>query len=201
MQFRKMVSVLALALSLAMAVSAQAQGNKVEFPKGLQWQTMDLLAFDFNFPGYEGTPESRKLAAAIWAPTLEGLPPHESGGKYPAFVNIAAFESGGNRYIFSILSAASLVYPQCEDPPNSSAINTPIYAICPMRVVIQSLTGGQTTQQDFPRYCNITSNEEDQPKSRNFEQVAFDAKNRMAYVRVVQYGKPAPECNRAIKLP
>ena len=70
-----------------------------------------------------------------------------------------------------------------------------------MRVVIQSLSGGQTTQQDFPRYCNITSNDQFQPKSRNYEQVAFDAKNRMAYVRVVQYGKPAPECNRAIKLP
>ena len=199
MQFRKTVSVLALGLSLA--VSAQAQGKKVEFPKGLQWQTMDLLAFDFNFPGYEGTPESRKLAAAIWRPTLKSFPARNNDKNYPAFVNITTFESGGNRYIFTILSAASLAYPQCEDPPNSSAIHTPIYAICPMRVVIQSLSGGQATQQDFPRYCNITSNEEDQPKSRNYEQVAFDAKNRMAYVRVVQYGKPAPECNRAIKLP
>ena len=199
MQFRKMVSVLALGLSLA--VSAQAQGKKVEFPKGLQWQTMDMLAFDFNFPGYEGTPESRKLAAAIWRPTLKSFPARNNDKNYPAFVNITTFESGGNRYIFTILSAASLAYPPCEDPPNSSAINTPIYAMCPMRVVIQSLSGGQTTQQDFPRYCNITSNDDDQPKARNYEQVAFDSKNKMAYVRVVQYGKPAPECNRAIKLP
>lgn len=199
MQFRKTVSI--LALGLAMAVGAQAQGKKVELPKGLQWQTMDLLAFDYSYSGYEGTPKSRKLAAAIWGPTLKSFPARDSDKKYPAFVNITTFEVGGNRYIFTILSAASLAYPQCEDPPNSSAINTPIYAICPMRVVIQSLSGGQATQQDFPRYCNITSNEEDQPKSRNYEQVAFDAKNKMAYVRVVQYGKPAPECNRAIKLP
>ena len=199
MQFRKTVSVLALGLSLA--VSAQAHGKKVEFPRGLQWQTMDLLAFDYSYSGYEGTPDSRKLAAAIWGPTLKSFPARDGDKKYPAFVNITTFESGGNRYIFTILSAASLAYPQCEDPPNSSAINTPIYAVCPMRVVIQSLTGGQTTQQDFPRYCNITSNDQFQPKSRNYEQVAFDAKTKMAYVRVVQYGKPAPECNRAIKLP
>lgn len=193
---------LVLALGLVVATSASAQGKKVVFPKHLKWQTMDLVSFNFNFPGYESTPAQRELAKSVWGETMASLPQNgPRGGPWPVFIIQTVIDAGAYRYVFSSLRTAGAVYPMCEDPPNSSAIETPIYAICSMRVVIQNKASGRTTQQDFPRYCTMTTNDSDQPKSRNYAQVALDAATNTAYFRVVQYGKPAPECNRAIKLP
>lgn len=202
MKTMKATLVLALGLAVTAGAWAQAVGGKVVFPKNLKWQTLDLLAFNYRSEGYEGTPDQRKLAEAIWGKTMESLQGRGPvNGHWPAFIIQTTVDAGAYRYVFSSMSAAGAAYPVCEDPPNSSAINTPIYAVCPMRVVIQNKADGKSTQQDFPNYCVITTNHKDQPKSRNYAQIAFDAQSRTAYYRVVQYGKPAPECNRAIKLP
>lgn len=194
----------ALALSLGALTSGYAQTATPDkgsrFPAGLKWQTMDLVGFNFNYPGYEGTPAQRGLAQTVWKDVMDTMP-LMSGKKAPVFIITTTFETPAYRYILSNLRAAGAIYPVCEDPPNSSDPATPIYAMCPMRVVIQSKADGKATQQDFPGYCNLTTNDEDQPKSRNYVEVAMDANAKNAYVRVVQYGKPAPECNRVIRLP
>lgn len=197
----------ALALSLGALTSGYAQTATPDkgsrFPAGLKWQTMDLVGFNFNYPGYEGTPAQRKLAESVWKKTMEEMPPlpMDRSKKAVMFVILTSFETARYKYIFTSLDAAGAIYPACEDPPNSSDPATPIYAMCPMRVVIQSKADGKATQQDFPGYCHLATNDEDQPKSRNYVEVAMDANAKNAYVRVVQYGKPAPECNRVIRLP
>jgi hypothetical protein len=193
----KTLSVLALGIGCAFGACAQTQAkSKIVFPKDLNWQTMTTIAFNLDSPDYkEGTSEQRQLATVIWGETINGFPANsisQSGGKFPAFVNIASFESGGIRYIFTILDAASSAYPSCEDPPNGSSASI-IYSRCPMRVVIEDKATGHSTNQDFPEYCSMTTNYRDQPKTKNYQQIAIDVKKKMAYARVIQYGKPAPE--------
>lgn len=195
-----------LALAGTQAVSAQtansqASGSRVKFPAGLQWQTLDLIGFNYNPPGFEGTPAERKEAEAIWGKTMDGFPVDKSDGKkWPVFIIQKTIDTPTRRYVFSSLDAAPTVYPLCGFAINSSNPDTPIYVPCPMRVVIQDKGTGATAQQDFPDYCVIATNNPDQPKSRNYAQVALDGKTNTAYYRIVQYGKPVPECNRAIRL-
>lgn len=194
--------VLALALGLTLLPMAQAQQSKVQFPKGLKWQTMPLVAFDF--PGYhEGTPAQRKLAKAIWGKEIDALPVNDlDGRRYSSFILLSAFEDSKSRYAFSILSAATAAYDKCEDPLNSSSPDTPMHSVCPMRITMEDKSTGQTKQQDFPNYCHLyVDDAQDKTASRNHTEIAIDDKTRTAYFRVIQYGKVAAECNRAIRLP
>ena len=186
-----------------LATSAMAQSAVKQFPSGLKWETMGLVGFNYKGTGYEGTPADRTLAWSVWGPTIEAFPlnSHFGNNKWPAFVIVAAFENNKSRYVFTSMRAAAVAYPACEDAINSSDPNTPIYTNCPLRVIKQDKASGQTLQSDFSPFCNMSINHSDQPKSRNYEQIAMSADGKTAYFRVVQYGKPAPECNRAIKLP
>ena len=191
-------SLLALAL-IAASTAATAQAP-AKAPEGLAWQTLDLVGFNFNFPGYQGTPDQRKLAESIWGKTINSLP--DLNGRRPsAFVIQKVVETKDRRYIFSSLHAAHAIYPLCEDPPNNSSHSTPIYAKCSMRLIIIDKATGKSAQQDFASYCHISENDSEQPKSRNYAQVAINSHTNMAYYRVVMYGKPAPECDRTIHLP
>lgn len=176
---------------------------KVSFPAGLKWQMMPLVTF--SFPGYhEGTPPQRQLAGSIWGKDIDALPVNDvkrDRSKFPAFVLLSpTFESSQFRYVFSSMSAAAAVYDKCEDPPNSAESHTPMYSRCPMRVVIEDKATGQKTQQDFPRYCHLFLDDPDQPAAKNHTAVAFDPNTHTAYFRVIQYGKHAPACDRAIRL-
>ena len=194
----------AVAVAGAQLANAQSPApQKVSFPAGLKWQMMPLVTF--RFPGYhEGTPAQRKLARSVWGQDIDGLPLNDvrrDGSRFPAFVLLSPmFETQQFRYVFTTMSAAGAVYEHCEDPPNSAGAETPMYSICPMRVVIEDKASGKRTQQDFPRYCHLFVDDPDQPAARNHTAVAFDAKTATAYFRVIQYGKPVPACDRGIRL-
>jgi len=199
MQILKKSLALAAGAMLATASMAQSQVVK-QFPASLQWETMDLLAFNLNAPEFAGTTAQRELARSIWQPTIDAFPPGGPMGKWPAFILLKAFESPSHRYIFSAMSAAATAYSKCEDPINSKDLATPIYSLCPMRLVVQDKASGKSRQQEFGHYCTIFANDPDNPRSKNYQQVAVSQDGKTAYFRVVQYGKPAPECNRSIRL-
>lgn len=184
-----------------MATSAMAQNVVKQFPSGLKWETMDLIGFNYNYPGFEGTPNERKIADAIWGSTIAGFPIRDGGQRWSAAIIQVTLENNAQRFIFTSLDSASVVYPECEDAINSKDPNTPIYTICPIRIIKQDKKTGQSTQAKYSGFCHIASNDGDQPKSRNYAQVAVSPDGKTGYYRVVQYGKPAPECNRAFKLP
>ena len=194
----------AVAVAGAQLANAQSPApQKVSFPAGLKWQMMPLVTF--SFPGYhEGTPAQRQLARSVWGQDIDGLPLNDvrrDGSRFPAFVLLSPmFETPQFRYVFTGMSAAGAVYEHCEDPPNSAGAETPMYSICPMRVVIEDKASGKRTQQDFPRYCHLFVDDPDQPAAKNHTAVAFDAKTATAYFRVIQYGKHVPACDRGIRL-
>lgn len=197
----KHVLLLIAAGSIASAVVAQDFVD--QFPDNLNWQTMSLLAFNVRYSGYEGTQGERDIAWAIWGSTIEAYPTkfRSEGNKWPSFILLKGFEDGTHRYIFTSMSAAAHAYASCTDAINSKNPDTPIYTKCPMRVVVESKRTGASNTTDYDDFCHISVNSREQPKTRNYEQVAVDSKTKIAYFRVIQYGKLAPECNRAVKLP
>lgn len=202
MKKRWMKHALLLAVAGSIATAAVAQEVVDKFPANLNWQTMSLLAFNYDYPGYEGTQGERELSWAIWGPTIEAYPEFDSDdNEWPSFIILKGFEDSARRYIFTSMSAASAAYPRCADAINSSNPDTPIYTMCPMRLIVEDKATGKSDQSEYDNFCHIASNSKDQPISKNYEQVAVDSSTKTAYFRVVQYGKPAPECNRAIKLP
>ncbi len=199
MQILKKSIVLAAGAMLGTAAMAQAQVVK-QFPANLQWETMDLLALNLDAPEFAGPKAQHELARSIWTSTIDNFPQGGPMGKWPAFILLKAFESQSHRYIFSAMSAAAAAYPKCEDAINSKDTATPIYTLCPMRFVLQDKSSQKSVQQEFPGFCTIFANSTNNPKSKNYQQVAISQDGKTAYFRVVQYGKPAPECNRAIRL-
>ena len=197
---------LLLVTASSMMSTAMAQ-TTTELPANLNWQTMSLLAFNFDHPGYEGTQGERDVAWSIWGSTIEAYPDgaHKgtkpNGNKWPSFIIIKGFESGNTRYIFSSLRAASVAYNDCEDGINGGNEHTPIYTKCPMRLTVENTKTLQSSETTYSDFCNMSINYKDQPKEKNYEQVAVDSETKTAYFRVVQYGKLRPECNRAIRLP
>ena len=196
---KKAMHLATLAMGMAAAIAPTPSSAKA--PEGLHWETLDLMAFAFDAPGYEATPAAKDLARSIWGKTMDSFPPFAPNRKWPVFVIQKVVETPAKRYLFSSMNAAASAYPSCEDPPNSSAPDTPIYAKCPMRVIVLDKATGKSAEEQFKGYCNITTNDREQPKTRNYAQVAVDTRTNTAYYRVVQYGKPAPECDRTIRLP
>lgn len=193
----------ALALAAGLGTAAHAQQAVKSFPPGLDWQTMALVGFNYNnAPQYQGRKGDRDTAWAIWGKTIQALPidKYHGDNKWPTSVLSKGFESDDDFFIFTSMATASVAYPACSDAINSKDINTPIYVFCPMRLSIKNRATGKIVERDYPNFCHIASNSKDQPISRNYEQVAVDNRTHTAYFRVVQYGKPAPACNRAIKL-
>lgn len=197
-----LLAILGAATSNAQPAGGQSPAG-VDFPAGLDWQVMDFASLGYR-PEQYGTPAIRKRASSIWQKTIDSFPKNtisSSGGVYPAFVLLGEYSDSRYRYSFSILSAAHTAYPLCEDPPNMGNEATPIYSMCPLRVVIESEASGKQTSQDFPGYCAMLGfDEENRPQSENHTEIAFDQQARTAYFRVFQYGKLVPSCNRAVKL-
>lgn len=203
-----LLGVSAFAAAIAFMPAAQAQGpskaaqalhSAMRFPAGLQWQKMAGVSFDFP-PRTYGTPEERQLAAKIWEQTLAAPGFTDTKGRFPAFILLSAFDDGAYRYIFTSMSAAPLDFKTCEPPPNGGDASTPIYSTCPMRVVVENRTTGAKTSQDFANYCNLFPADDGSTPGKSETEIAFDKASKTAYFRVIQYSKPRPECNRAIKL-
>ncbi len=195
----------AITVAMASGMPAYAQpaaSNKVTFPAGLKWEMMPMVSFGYR-PKQYGTPKQRELAQQIWGDEINSLPLNKvlnDGSRYPGFVLLSAFENSAQRYYFTSFRAGGSIYEKCEDPPNSSAADTPMYSICPMKVVIEDKSSGQRSQQEFANYCHLYIDDADMPASKNHTEVAVDSRTNTAYFRVIQYGKHAPECDRAIRL-
>lgn len=198
------LSAVTIGLALCLAGGAQAQTQlpgKVKFPAGLKWRPMSVVSFDYQ-PKQFGNPNERELALSVWGDTIKAMPVNEfkgDGSKMPSFVLISAYDDARTRYLFTSLDAASTAYAACEDPPNSAAPETPIYSMCPMRVVLIDRATGKRSHQDFLNYCHLSGvDDKDTPASKNHMDIAVAGNT--AYFRVIQYGKHVPECDRAIRL-
>lgn len=192
-------TLLALAAGAVNAQPQQAQRSRVTFPDGLHWQPMAGVSFDFP-PRTYGTPAQRKLSGELWKKELAVPGFVDSRGRRPAFILLSSFDDGPLRYIFTSLSAAIGAYPNCDPPPNGGDATTPIYYTCPMRVVAESRKTGEQKSQEFPDYCNLFPADDGSTPGKSDTQIAFDKAKKTVYFRVIQYSKPRPECNRAIRL-
>ncbi|GKS92625.1 hypothetical protein [Acidovorax sp. SUPP2539] len=193
----------ATAVCIAAGVAGAQERGNIKFPPELKWKLMPLVTF--NYPEYhDGTPEQKKLLEPIWKENIESTPLNfnrNDGSRLGSFILYQTHEDRENKYIFTMFNAAK---SKCEDPPNGPFVQKgyvpPMYSICPMRVIVEEKSTGRRKQKDFPNYCHLFIDDKNTPLAQNHTEFAFDDKTGSAYFRVVQYGKPAPECDRALHL-
>lgn len=197
-------SLVALILCItAGTTTAQPQKGNLAFPAGLKWEQMAITSFNFRVKTY-GTIEQRRLAESIWQKRIDATPPsiaHKGEGRMPSFILTSVHEDKELRYVFSSFSAAE---SGCEQAPNGPFVNQgsapPMYSKCPMRVIVEEKSSGRRKLKDFADYCHLFVDDSDAPASENHTEFAFDDRTGSAYFRVIQYGKHAPECDRALHL-
>ena len=198
-QLKAALTALALGLALLPAAQAQHKGG-VNFPKGLKWEMMKLAAFDAPPGLYKETasPDEKQLAAAIWAKEIAANTATTfDGKKMSSTVLIYGFEDDNFRYTFTSLD---IPFQNGCEPPANGWHEVDIYSKCPMRFVAESKETKKTAQKDFPSYCFLHSDDEDNPLAENHTEIAMDSKGAAVYFRIIQHGKPVPACNRAIRL-
>lgn len=202
----RLLPVAAIVFALCAPVYAQKQ-QVAKFPKGLKWEMMSHVAFNYPpFPESATSPELRKTAEHIWAKELDALPtdtfPKAGGGtrtgKYPAFILMSSNESDNIKHVFSIMDAGP--YDKCEHDHSSE------YSVCVMRMVTEDKKTGKTQQRDYKNFCflHLLSDDgasEDENTKNNHTEIAFDKKSKTVYFRIVQDGKVVPACNRQVSLP
>ena len=105
---KKAMHLATLAMGMAAAIAPTPSSAKA--PEGLHWETLDLMAFAFDAPGYEATPAAKDLARSIWGKTMDSFPPFAPNRKWPVFVIQKVVETPAKRYLFSSMNAAASAY-------------------------------------------------------------------------------------------
>lgn len=161
----------------------------------VKWQIMPEVTF--NYPVQTGTKAQRDWAYAVWSKEINSTPqsPVNPRMRLPSFILIGGAETAANLYSFTSLNAAG----KCIDPPNgdgtSDAKHT--YSVCPLKVMKRTKATGAGKVEIVKDFCYL-NDPDDMP--RNHTEMAFDAKGKTAYFRVIMYGKHVPACDRAVNL-
>ncbi|MCX8516913.1 MAG: hypothetical protein ORN29_02355 [Rhodoferax sp.] len=159
-------------------------------PAGLNWTSMALVEFDYKRPLNE-------LSAAqgrVWPEWQEEI---KSAWRQKQFSDV--LYANVSTVSFSIYSTMGA----CITPANGAGAFD-AYSLCPARakVILQSPQGGTkwVAMHGFQDVCfYIQANNPDAPLEQNHTEFAYDVATRTAYVRVIQYGKVVPACNRSIQ--
>ena len=212
---RLKIALTALTLGLALLPAAQAQ-QAVKFPAGLKWEVMKFGAFA---PGgmmkESASPAEKKLALELWKSELNAMPPNKffdrSKGEYPADFLISTYENDKYKFVFSIMYTLHMDYPACSDPlngpfpPGFDFNNAQMQHVCPMRMVRMDKASRQTKQWTLKDYCAVHSDYSEEhaerknhPVEENHTEIAIHGDT--AYFRVIQFGRQATRCDRAVQL-
>lgn len=196
-EFRTRIRTMAVALAILSAGAVpMAHAQEVKPPSGLTWTMMKEVVFNSTNFSSTGSETDRKMAQQIWGKEIARDAAGDSNGPYPSFVLISTVPYGDEQLFFSIYSSA--LQSTCESPPNGRD-QTQLYSKCPMRVV-KVVPPGKSATQDFPDYCMLFGDSKDNPRVKNHVEFALDNRQGTTYFRTVQYGKIAPECDRAINI-
>lgn len=178
----------------ALAIGVSAQG--VQAPAGLQWQQMHSIWFNTTVFSSTGTPEEKELLGKIWAKEISGSMKNQNGSLFPSSALIGNIEQNGIKIIFTMYNRAG---SDCMQPGNGQGM-VDMYATCPLRVI--RLSGNdKPIVVDLPvNFCMLDVDDEHNPRSKNHNEYALDARAGVIYLRTIQYGKVVPACNRALQV-
>jgi hypothetical protein len=168
---------------------AQRAGISVPstFPPQLAWERMRSIEFNFTKPLPAATAE-QNMVLPVWQDALNDAKAKQN------FAYVMYAKRG--QALFTVFDTMGA----CTTPANGRDAYD-AYSVCPGRVVVgnPSNTTGTTTF-NFPQMCYYEqTNNPDAPLDKNHMQFAYDEGIKMAYFRVIQYGKFVAACNRAIQ--
>ena len=194
-QLNKMLQGAVIAAAAGLSIGASAQG--VQVPAGLKWQSMREIVFNGNNFSSTGTAEDRALLAKIWAKELAGGEKDPTDGSLPvSFTLIGEVENGGNKVILTMYDR---IGSECYPPGNGRGM-VDMYATCPLRVLLWP-TGKPVVVKNLPvNFCMLFGDDSDNPRVKNHNEYAFDERSGIVYLRLIQYGKVVPACNRALQV-
>lgn len=186
LKLHKLLFILCFALGSQLAL-AQRAGISIPatFPAQLAWESMNMVEFNFKRPMTNLTPE-QKLIFPAWKDELTNVAKYQQ-----TFGNVLYAQRG--TLLFSIFHAVGL----CSDPASGAGAYD-AYSVCPARVLVGNASA--PTVFKFKDVCHyLQLNNPDQPLAKNHTEFAYDEGAKTAYLRVIQYGKFVPACNRAIQ--
>ena len=159
-------------------------------PAGLNWTSMSLVEFDFKRPLNELT----AAQAQVWPDWQEEI---KSAWRQKQFSDLLYANTA--QLSFSIFSTIGA----CITPANGAGAYD-AYLRCPARAKVIHLSAqGVPTWvaiHGFEDVCfYIQANNPDAPLEQNHTEFAYDVATLTAYVRVIQYGKVVPACNRSFQ--
>lgn len=172
-------------------------GNQVVFPAGLKWERLveTTVNFDAKYARAPEDQELKSLSQRLWADEVDkSLKNNPSTG---VFFLSRKIDLNGYKALFSIADVP-LNYDLCMPPANGKDAYD-MFSVCKARLF---LTNGKLNQSfEIPEVCYLNiDNDKNNPIEKNHTAVATDAKSSTIYLRVIQYGKTVPGCNRAIRL-
>ena len=159
-------------------------------PAGLNWTAMALVEFDYKRP----LNELSAAQARVWPVWQEEI---KSAWRQKQFSDLLYANTG--QLGFSIFSSIGA----CITPANGAGAYD-AYLRCPARAKVIHLSAqgvpSWVSIHGFEDVCfYIQANNPDAPLEQNHTEFAYDVASRSAYVRVIQYGKVVPACNRSIQ--
>jgi hypothetical protein len=181
----------AVALTLAFGVNAQ----NAQPPAGLKWIAMKEIVFNSNTLTSTGTPEDKSLLGKIWAKEIGEGERDPADGKLPVSITLMGEIVHGNDRV--VLTMYDRIGSDCIPPGNGGY---DMYATCPLRVLWWA-GGKQLEIKNLPvNYCMMYGVDINNSRTKNHNEYAFDARTGIVYLRLIQYGKIVPKCNRALRV-
>lgn len=192
------LAALALAVPLALPMDASAQMRTMRttpasFPTGLTWHPLKEVTFNaVRVPAaQQATPVETKKARAELEPYWRDQIALAAQRKFP----VSILYGGTPELTFSVANSLAFV-DWCDQPGNGRGMQDQ-YALCPAKVILHARSGPMVA--NFERFCHLYLDDSANPLADNHTEFAFDLQRATLYTRVIQYGRPVPACNRAVR--
>ncbi|MFC7410358.1 hypothetical protein [Hydrogenophaga atypica] len=172
-------------------------GNQVVFPAGLKWERLVETTTNFDAKS-ESAPEKSdlmSLSQRVWSDEVQKA--LKSNPNTGIFFLTARLNLIGKKGAISI-AKFPFNYELCIPPANGKNAYD-MFSMCNARVAVSNGDINQVFQISEICYLNIDF-DTNNPVEKNHTAVATDPKSSTIYLRVIQYGKSVPGCNRAIRL-
>jgi len=196
---RALCAVTIAAFTSAVLITAPAaQAQNANPPSGLKWEWMHDVELDANPNLFtaSASDQEQNLLSKIWAKEIKATGYMKNGSPYASFAVIGTIEHQDTKVILTMFNSYN---SSCIQPGNGRAMED-IYATCPLRIIRFS-ANNQITEQNLPvNFCMIYGDDQHAPRAKNHAEYAFDERSGTVYLRIIQFGKIVPECNRAVRI-
>jgi hypothetical protein len=159
---------------------------------------MHDATFDFNPNVFTttATEQEKVLLTKIWAKEIYKAEHQTNETRDPSFAVMGTIQHSDTNVILTMLNT---INSTCIQPGNGRGMYDQ-YATCPLRIVRFSANNQATVQDLLTNFWVLYGDDPNNPRAKNHTEYAYDEHSGIVYLRIIQYGKIVPACNRAIRI-